>query len=55
MLGHADISSTGVYARFVKSKYTAAYAKFHPLHAETEFYIKNRLSAELSAGGFNRC
>ena len=31
MLGHADISSTQVYARFVKSKYTAAYAKFHPL------------------------
>ena len=31
MLGHADISSTQVYARFVKSKYTAAYAKSHPL------------------------
>ena len=31
MLGHADISSTQVYAQFVKNKYTAAYAKFHPL------------------------
>lgn len=31
MLGHSDISSTQVYAQFVKSKYTAAYAKYHPL------------------------
>lgn len=31
MLGHSDISSTQVYAKLVKSKYTAAYAKFHPL------------------------
>ena len=30
MLGHADISSTQVYAQFIKNKYTAAYAKFHP-------------------------
>lgn len=31
MLGHSDISSTQVYAQFIKSKYTSAYAKFHPL------------------------
>lgn len=31
MLGHTDISSTQVYARLMKSKYTSAYAKFHPL------------------------
>ncbi len=31
MLGHSDISSTQVYAQFMKSKYTAAYTKFHPL------------------------
>ena len=31
MLGHSDISSTQVYAQFVKSKYTVAYAKYHPL------------------------
>ena len=31
MLGHSDISSTQVYAQFVKSKYTMAYAKYHPL------------------------
>ncbi len=31
MLGHSDISSTQVYAKFIKSKYTSAYAKFHPL------------------------
>lgn len=31
MLGHSDISSTQVYAQFMKSKYTAAYAKYHPL------------------------
>lgn len=31
MLGHADISSTQVYAQFVKNKYTLAYKKFHPL------------------------
>lgn len=31
MLGHADISSTQVYAQFVKNKYTSAYARFHPL------------------------
>lgn len=31
MLGHSDISSTQVYAQLMKSKYTAAYAKFHPL------------------------
>lgn len=31
MLGHSDISSTQVYAQFVKSKYTTAYAKYHPL------------------------
>ncbi len=31
MLGHSDISSTQVYAHLMKSKYTAAYAKFHPL------------------------
>lgn len=30
MLGHSDISSTQVYAQFIKNKYTAAYAKFHP-------------------------
>lgn len=31
MLGHSDISSTQVYAQLMKSKYTAAYSKFHPL------------------------
>lgn len=31
MLGHSDISSTQVYAQFIKSKYTSAYAKYHPL------------------------
>ena len=31
MLGHTDISSTQVYAQLIKSKYTTAYAKFHPL------------------------
>ena len=31
MLGHTDISSTQIYARLMKSKYTTAYAKFHPL------------------------
>lgn len=31
MLGHSDISSTQVYAQLVKSKYAAAYAKYHPL------------------------
>ena len=31
MLGHSDISSTQIYAQLIKSKYTAAYAKFHPM------------------------
>ncbi len=31
MLGHSDISSTQVYAQFVKEKYASKYAKFHPL------------------------
>ena len=31
MLGHSDISSTQVYAQFVKNKYALAYSKFHPL------------------------
>ena len=31
MLGHSDISSTQIYAQFMKNKYTAAYAKYHPL------------------------
>ena len=31
MLGHSDISSTQVYAQLIKSKYTSAYTKFHPL------------------------
>ena len=31
MLGHSDISSTQIYAQFIKNKYTASYAKFHPL------------------------
>lgn len=31
MLGHSDISSTQVYAQFIKNKYTSKYAKFHPL------------------------
>lgn len=31
MLGHSDISSTQVYAQFIKSKYVQSYAKFHPL------------------------
>lgn len=31
MLGHSDISSTQIYAQFIKDKYTQAYTKFHPL------------------------
>lgn len=31
MLGHADISSTQIYAQIIKSKYVQSYAKFHPL------------------------
>ena len=31
MLGHSDISSTQVYAQFIKNKYSSKYAKFHPL------------------------
>lgn len=31
MLGHSDVSSTQIYAQLIKSKYTTAYAKFHPL------------------------
>jgi len=31
MLGHSDISSTQVYAQLMKSKYTSAYTRFHPL------------------------
>ena len=31
MLGHSDISSTQIYAQLMKSKYTTAYAKFHPM------------------------
>lgn len=31
MLGHSDISSTQVYAQFIKNKYTLAYSKYHPL------------------------
>ena len=31
MLGHSDISSTQIYAQFIKEKYTASYAKYHPL------------------------
>lgn len=31
MLGHSDISSTQIYAQFIKSKYTSSYSKFHPL------------------------
>lgn len=30
MLGHSDISSTQIYAQLMKSKYTLAYAKYHP-------------------------
>lgn len=31
MLGHSDISSTQIYAQFVKNKYAFAYSKYHPL------------------------
>ncbi len=31
MLGHADLSSTQIYAQIIKNKYTSAYTKFHPL------------------------
>lgn len=31
MLGHADISTTQVYAQLMKNKYTQDYIKFHPL------------------------
>ncbi len=31
MLGHADISSTQIYAQLIKNKYIQSYSKFHPL------------------------
>lgn len=31
MLGHSDISTTQIYAKNLKTKYTRNYAKFHPL------------------------
>ncbi len=31
MLGHSDISSTQIYAQYIKNKYATNYAKFHPL------------------------
>ncbi len=31
MLGHSDISSTQIYAQYIKNKYTSNYARFHPL------------------------
>jgi integrase/recombinase XerD len=31
MLGHADISTTQVYAHLMKNKYTQDYKRFHPL------------------------
>lgn len=31
MLGHSDISSTQIYAHFIKNKYALSYSKFHPL------------------------
>ena len=31
MLGHSDVSSTQIYAQFVKNKYTRDYSRFHPL------------------------
>lgn len=31
MLGHADISSTQIYAQMMKNKYSQSYKKFHPL------------------------
>lgn len=31
MLGHADISSTQIYAQMLKNKYVQSYSKFHPL------------------------
>lgn len=31
MLGHSDISSTQIYAQYMKNKYSKNYAKFHPL------------------------
>lgn len=31
MLGHSDVSSTQIYAQFIKNKYTQTYSKFHPL------------------------
>ena len=31
MLGHSDISSTQIYAQYIKNKYAASYARFHPL------------------------
>ena len=30
MLGHSDISSTQIYAQFIKRKYASSYSKFHP-------------------------
>lgn len=30
MLGHSDIASTQVYARFVKNKFKSIYSKYHP-------------------------
>ena len=31
MLGHADISTTNIYAQLMKNKYAQDYKKFHPL------------------------
>ena len=31
MLGHADISSTQIYAQLMKNKYASSYSRFHPL------------------------
>ncbi len=31
MLGHSDISSTQIYAQYIKNKYAANYTRFHPL------------------------
>ena len=31
MLGHSDISSTQIYAQYIKNKYAVNYTRFHPL------------------------
>ena len=31
MMGHADISSTNIYAQMMRNKYSRSYKRFHPM------------------------